>query len=257
MKKSPFSDAQIIAILRQGESGIPVAQLCREHGMSAATYYKWRATYGGLYAPMISQMKSTEGELRRFKKMYAELSLQNELLKEALAKKVSRPSQRKEMAVFVVEGKGVSVALACRTFGVSERCYHYEWRLSDENAVIADWLVRLTITNKTWGFGLCSLYLRNIKGFGWNHKRVYRIYRELELNLRIRPRKRLKRAKPDKLAVPASPNQVWSMDFMSDQQEDGRRFRTLNILDDFNREAWQAKLIFRCPLSGLCVFCSK
>jgi len=87
LKKSRFSDTQIIAILKQGESGVPVAQLCREHGMSAATYYKWRAKFGGLEAPMISQMKSTEEELRRFKKMYAELSLQNELLKEALAKK--------------------------------------------------------------------------------------------------------------------------------------------------------------------------
>ncbi len=87
MKKSRFSDGQIIAILKQGESGIPVAQLCREHGMSAASFYKWRSKYGGLDAPMISQMKSTEDELRRFKKMYAELSLQNELLKEALGKK--------------------------------------------------------------------------------------------------------------------------------------------------------------------------
>ncbi|KZL20240.1 Integrase core domain protein [Pseudovibrio axinellae] len=134
------------------------------------------------------------------------------------------------------EGKGVSIALACRTFGVSERCYRYERRLSDENAVIADWLLRLTTTHRTWGFGLCFLYLSNIKGFGWNHKRVYRIYRELELNLRIRPRKRLKRAMPDKLTVPEAPNQVWSMDFMADRLENGRRFRTLNILDDFNRE---------------------
>ncbi len=108
MKKSRFSVSQIIAILKQGESGIPVAQLCREHGMSAATSYKWRAKFGGLDA----QMMSTEGELRRFKKMYAELSLQNEFLKGALAKKVSRPSLRKEMAVFAVEGKGVSIALA-------------------------------------------------------------------------------------------------------------------------------------------------
>ena len=70
----------------------------------------------------------------------------------------------------------------------------------------------------------------------WNHKRVRRIYCELELNLRIKPKKRLVREKPEKLAVPEAPNQTWSMDFMSDQLEDGRSFRTLNILDDFNRE---------------------
>jgi hypothetical protein len=61
------------------------------------------------------------------------------------------------------------------------------------------------------GFGLCFLYLRNIKGFKWNHKRVYRIYRELELNLRIKPRKRLVRERPEPLAVPEQPNQTWSM----------------------------------------------
>jgi len=67
------------------------------------------------------------------------------------------------------------------------------------------------------GGGLCFLYLRNVKGFGWNHKRIYRIYCELELNLRIKPKKRLKRAKPDALAVPDMANHTWSMDFMADQ----------------------------------------
>lgn len=63
---------------------------------------------------------------------------------------------------------------------------------------------------KAWGFGLCFLQLRNVKGHPWNHKRVYRIYRALELNLRIKPRKRLKRDKPDALAVPEAPNLTWS-----------------------------------------------
>ncbi|KZL17744.1 Integrase core domain protein [Pseudovibrio sp. Ad37] len=151
------------------------------------------------------------------------------------------------MARSAVADKQVSIALACRTFSVSQRCYRYTRLLNDDNALIADWLVRLTCTNKTWGFGLCFLYLRNIKGFGWNHKRVYRIYREQELNLRIKPRKRLKREKPDKLAVPAQVNKVWSMDFMSDQLEDGRRFRTLNILDDFNREGLAIEIDFSLP----------
>ena len=77
---------------------------------------------------------------------------------------------------------------------------------NDENEEIADWLLRLTACHKRWGFGLCFFHLRNLKGFGWNHKRVYRIYRELELNLRIKPRKRLKRGKPEPLAVPERPN---------------------------------------------------
>ena len=87
MKKSRFSDAQILAILKQAESGVPVAELCREHGMSSASFYKWRAKYGGMDASLISQMKAMEDENRRLKRMYADLSMQADLLKEALGKK--------------------------------------------------------------------------------------------------------------------------------------------------------------------------
>lgn len=76
-----------------------------------------------------------------------------------------------------------------------------------------------------------------MKGFGWNHKRVCRIYCELELNLRIKPRKRLVRQAPVPLVVPVSVNAVWLMDFMHDQLKDGRSIRLLNVIDDFNREA--------------------
>ena len=151
------------------------------------------------------------------------------------------------MAVHAVGQHGVSIALACRTFVISETCYRYERKLDDENEQIADWLVRITTNRRSWGFGPCFLYLRNVKGFGWNHKRVYRIYCELELNLRIKPRKRLKRSKPKPLAVPNAPNHTWSMDFMADQLGDGRSFRTLNVLDDFNREGLGIEIDLSLP----------
>lgn len=140
------------------------------------------------------------------------------------------------MARWAVSERQMSIKMACVTFGISQTCYRYQPLLNDENERIADWLLRLTTTNKRWGFRLCFLYLRNVKGFVWNHKRVYRIYRELELNLRIKPRRRLVREKPEKLAVPELPNETWSMDFMSDRLTNGRKFRTFNVLDDFNRE---------------------
>ncbi|MHA1523020.1 MAG: IS3 family transposase, partial [Alphaproteobacteria bacterium] len=247
MKTTRYSDAQIIGILRQAESGVPVSELCREHGMSSASFYKWRAKFGGMDASLISEMKDMAEQNRRLKRMYAEMSMQNDLLKEALGKKPLRPSQRKEMAVKAVAQRRVSIALACRTFSISQTCYRYECKLSDENAQIAEWLVKLTGNRRTWGFGLCFLYLRNVKGFGWNHKRVYRIYCELELNLRIKPKKRLKRDRPDALAVPDAPNHTWSMDFMADQLADGRSFRALNVLDDFNREGLGIEVDFSLP----------
>lgn len=158
-----------------------------------------------------------------------------------------KPSQRKEMALCAVQRHGVSVALACRAFSISETCYRYVCKLNDENEEIADWLVKLTEVKKAWGFGLCFLHLRNVRGFGWNHKRVYRIYCELELNLRIRSRKRLQRERPEPLSVPEAANITWSMDFMADQLADGRSFRTLNVLDDFNREGLGIEVDFSLP----------
>src|ERR1700693_4308353 len=150
------------------------------------------------------------------------------------AKKVVRPSLRREMAKKAVQQYGCSIRLACAAFAISVVCYRYHAKLSSENAVIADWLVRLTNNQRNWGFGMCFLYLRNVKEFGWNHKRVYRIYRELELNLRIKPKKRLVRERPEALSVPESINAVWSMDFMHDQLSDGRSIRLFNVIDDFN-----------------------
>lgn len=146
-----------------------------------------------------------------------------------------------------VAQRGVSIALACRTFDVSETCYRYSGKPDDENERIAGLLLGLTAAHKSWGFGLCFLYLRNVRGYGWNHKRVYRIYRELELNLRIKPRKRLKRERPEELATPEKPNMMWSMDFMADRLSDGRQFRLLNVLDDFNREGLGIEIDFSLP----------
>jgi len=87
MKKSRYSDSQILAILKQAESGISVPQLCREHGMISATFYKWRAKYGGMDASMMARLKELEEENRRLKKMYAEERLKVEIVQEALEKK--------------------------------------------------------------------------------------------------------------------------------------------------------------------------
>ena len=151
------------------------------------------------------------------------------------------------MAQKAVQQYGVSIRLACLIFSVSQTCYRYKAKMDVESETIANWLLRLTDNHRNWGFGLCYLYLRNVKGFKWNHKRVYRIYKALELNLRIKPRKRLNREKPEPLAVPDSINQVWSMDFTHDQLSDGRSFRVLNIIDDYNREALGIEIDFSLP----------
>ena len=81
MKKSRFTDSQIIAVLKQAEAGTPVPELCREHGISSATFYKWRSKFGGMEVSMVARMKELEEENRRRKKMYAEAQLSADLLK--------------------------------------------------------------------------------------------------------------------------------------------------------------------------------
>ncbi len=87
MKTSKFTDSQIMAILKQAEAGTPVPELCREHGMSSATFYKWRAKFGGMDASLMACLKELEAENARLKKMYAEERLKAEIIQEAMTKK--------------------------------------------------------------------------------------------------------------------------------------------------------------------------
>jgi putative transposase len=86
VKTSRFSDSQIISILKQAEAGSPVPELCREHGISSATFYKWRAKFGGMDASLMARLRELEEENRRLKKMYAEERLKAEIIQEAMAK---------------------------------------------------------------------------------------------------------------------------------------------------------------------------
>ncbi len=123
-------------------------------------------------------------------------------------RKVVKSSLRREMAKETVKGEKLNIRQSCEAFNISQTCYYYEPKLSDENALIANLLMRLTHNQRNWGFGLCFLHLRNVKGYGLNHKRVYRIYCELELNMRIKPKKRIVREKPEPLAQPTAINQA-------------------------------------------------
>lgn len=118
---------------------------------------------------------------------------------------------------------------------LSRSVFHYQCRKLNDGEVAQE-LLQLAGRKPRWGFGKMADYLKN-QGRGWNHKRIRRVYCELRLNLRIKPKKRLPKRIPQPLSQPKSANQSWSLDFMSDSLASGRDFRTLNILDDFNREA--------------------
>ena len=160
-----------------------------------------------------------------------------------------KPSLRKKMAYEAVTQKAVSIRFACDVFQISETCYRYQHQSEDDNALIVDWLIKLTDAHRDWGFGLCFAYIRNVKGFKFNHKRVYRIYCELALNLRIKPKRRIKRPVPEVLKEPEHTNDIWSLDFMHDQMSDGQSYRLLNVIDDYKREGLAMEADLSLPAS--------
>jgi putative transposase len=87
MKKTRFTETQIVAILKKQESGIKVADICREHGISDATFFNWKSKYGGMQISDVKKMKEIEAENARLKRMYAEVSMVNDALKELIEKK--------------------------------------------------------------------------------------------------------------------------------------------------------------------------
>jgi putative transposase len=179
--------------------------------------------------------------------MYADVSMQNDSAEGGARKKVIRPAQRREMAEKRWQRRGVSIALACRAFEVSETCYRYSPKLDDENEQIADLLLGLTKRAKTWGFGLCFLYLRNVKGHPGTTSASTGSTRELELNLRIKPRKRLKREKPDELACRTRRTRLGPWISWRIVSAMVGQFRLLNVLDDFNREGLGIEIDFSLP----------
>jgi putative transposase len=134
---------------------------------------------------------------------------------------------------------------ACNLLNVSRTAYRYQSKKPDDGE-IREQLQILAERKPRWGFGKMRYYLRN-RGHGWNHKRIHRVYREMKLNLRIKPKKRLPSREPIPLIQPGQVNESWSLDFMSDSLSNGRAFRTLNIIDDFNREALWIEVDFSLP----------
>ena len=160
-----------------------------------------------------------------------------------------KPSLRKKMAYEAVKLKAVSIRFACAAFQISETCYRYQHQLSDGNTLIIRWLLALTQEHRDWGFRLCFACIRNMQSLHFNHKRVYRIYCKLALNLRIKPKRRIKWPVPDILKQPSHTNNIWSIDFMHEQMSGGRSYRLLNVIDDYKREGLAMEIGLPLPAS--------
>jgi putative transposase len=141
---------------------------------------------------------------------------------------------KRQLVGWAQTAHGLSQRHACRLFRLSRTACRYQQRLSDDREIEFA-LLQLAEKHLRWGFWKMYRRLR-LDGHLWNHKRVWRVYRQVGLNLRRKPKKRLPSHEPRPLCSPAVPNQSWLVDFMSDSLSDGRTFRTFNVIDDYNRE---------------------
>ncbi|MEM9080714.1 MAG: IS3 family transposase [Verrucomicrobiota bacterium] len=237
MKKSRFTESQIVAILKEADAGMKVAEVCRKHGISQPTYYNWKSKYGGLGVAELKRIKELEGEHAKLKRMYADLAMENDALRNLIGKKALRPAQRRDCAAWLVHEKDLPVKRACRAVSLSRASWYRppSNRLQADKEVV-EALNQLVCRHGRWGFWKCFHWLRQ-QGHPWNHKRVWRVYKSMGLNLPRRTKRRLPARVKQPLEAPAVAGRQWSMDFMHDTLYHGKRFRTLNIIDEGVREA--------------------
>ena len=160
-----------------------------------------------------------------------------------------RPAEKRDLADFMHSEHGLSERQACAALGLSRTVYRYEPKPRDDSPII-EALLGLADRYPRYGFGKLFAVLRR-HGFRWNHKRVYRVYCLLKMNLRRKGKKRLPSRNPQPLAVPPCANVCWSIDFMHDALTSAQRFRTFNVLDDFSRECLAIEVDTNLPAARI------
>ncbi|MFW5389475.1 IS3 family transposase [Yersinia sp. 2544 StPb PI] len=242
MRKIRFTEHQIIAVLKSVEAGRTVKDVCREAAISEASYYNWKAKYGGMEAADIKKIKDLEDENRRLKQMFSDLSLECRALKDVIEKKPLKPAIKRELVNYLTAQFTMSIHQACRTLSLSRTVFRYQPDTRRDEPVLTEAAERYP----RYGFKKLFQVLRR-QGQVWNHKRVHRMYCLLKLNFRRKGKHRLPVRNPAPLATPEALNQSWSIDFMHDALICGRRFRTFNVVDDFNCEALAIEIDLNIP----------
>ncbi|MBQ0711321.1 MULTISPECIES: IS3 family transposase [unclassified Ochrobactrum] len=247
MKRNRFTDEQIIGILKEHEAGTPVAELCRKHGVSDASIYKWKAKFGGMAVSEAKRLKTLEDENTKLKRLLADAMLDNAALKDLFGKEVVTPAARRKAVVHLMDHHQMSERRACKAMGFCRMTIRYETRRSDDHD-LRERMKELAHERRRFGYRRLHVLLRR-EGYLVNHKRLFRLYREEKLTVRKRGGRKRAIGTRAPMLIPLAANDRWSLDFVSDQLTDGRRFRVLTVVDDCTREC--LTLVADTSLSGL------
>ncbi|AVT07964.1 IS3 family transposase [Paracidovorax avenae] len=235
MRKSRFTEQQIIGFLKQAEAGLAVKEVCRQGGFSEPTFYKWRARYGGMDAEEARRLKELEVENARLKKLLAEAHLDLEALKIGFGGKALAPQDKRKAIARMLEHAQISERRACRLAGLSRDAWRHPPQPGACTVRLRERIHAVAMQRRRFGYRRVHDMLRS-EFPGTNHKKVYRLYREQGLTVRKRNKARKYRGERTPLVAALRANQTWSLDFVSDALANGRRIKCLTVTDDFTRE---------------------
>ncbi|MEH7847794.1 IS3 family transposase [Rhizobium laguerreae] len=247
MKRNRFTDEQIIGILKEHEAGTPVSELCRKHGVSDASIYKWKAKFGGMEVSEAKRLKTLEDENTKLKRLLADAMLDNAALKDLFGKEVVTPAARRKAVAHLMDCHQMSERRACKAIGFCRMTIRYETKRSDDHD-LRERMKALAHERRRFGYRRLHVLLRR-EGHLVNHKRLFRLYREEKLTVRKRGGRKRAIGTRAPMLIPLAANDRWSLDFVSDQLTDGRRLRILTVVDDCTREC--LALVADTSLSGL------
>ncbi|ASQ07014.1 IS3 family transposase (plasmid) [Sinorhizobium meliloti] len=238
MKKQRFTEEQIIGVLKEQETGVKAADLCRKHGISEATFYNWKAKYGGMEVSEAKRLKALEDENAKLKKLLAEQMLDVAALRELLGKKLVGPAAKREAVTHLKVTMGLSERRACQIISADRKTVRYRSSRPPELELRTK-LRDLANERRRFGYRRLFILLRR-DGEPSGVNRIYRLYREEGLSVRKRKARRRAVGTRAPILVAAKANARWSLDFVHDQFACGRRFRILNVVDDVTRECLAA-----------------
>ncbi|MFG1379137.1 IS3 family transposase [Xanthobacter autotrophicus ATCC 700551] len=247
MRRSRFTEEQIISILKEHEAGVPVSDLCRKHGVSDASIYKWKARFGGMEVSEAKRLRALEDENAKLKRMLADAMLDNVALKDLLGKEVVTPAAERKAVAHLMGKHGMSERRACKATGFCRMTMRYQAKRGDDGA-LRERMKAIAHERRRFGYRRLHVLLRR-EGFTVNHKRLFRLYREERLKVRHRGGRKRAIGTRAPMTIPMRPNERWSLDFVSDQLTCGRRFRILTVVDDCTREC--LTLLADTSLSGV------